>query len=425
LKEKIDISNKLAYQRMVDSHPILVDVAPAIACIPGMKKNMFLHGGPPLDWNNMCGPMRGAIIGALMYEERASNPEEAMKVAESGEIEFSSCHNHDAVAPMAGIISPSMPVFVVKNKKFGNKAYCPINEGVGKTKTLRFGAYGEDVLKRLKWIENTFAPILGDAVRDLGGIDTKSIIAEALRRGDECHNRNKSGTAAFFMIIVPPVVRSSHDKDVLASILEFITGNVHFFLNLSMAASKATADAFHGIKYSSVVTAMSTNGTEFGIRVSGLGPASPPYRWFRAPAPLSEGRYFEGFTDEDASPVLGDSYISECVGLGGFAMASAPAITSFVGGSPSWAVKMVQKMSRITVGKHRDFRIPFLDYEGTPAGIDIRKVLKTRTLPLINTGIAHRSPGVGQIGAGLVYAPMECFKKAMMNFKQTYAPSNL
>jgi hypothetical protein len=352
----------------------------------------------------------------VVYESLASSLKEAEEIVNSGEIDFSPTHHHRSVAPMAGIISPSMPVFIVKNLTYGNTAYCNINEGVGKVKTLRFGANSEEVISRLKWIEKVLAPALKQALKIGGEINLREIIAESLRRGDECHNRNKSATATFLQHIINPLLESDLDKPTIASIVNFINGNVHFFLNLSMASSKATMDAARDIEYSTIVTAMTTNGVDFGIQVSGLSDM-----WFTAPAPKqAKGKIFEGFTPEDANPVFGDSYISEPAGLGAFAMAASPAIAEFVGGTPSYGVRITKQMYKITVAEHKVYRIPYLNYRGTPVGIDIRKVLKTKITPIVNTGLAHKQPGVGQIGAGIAYAPIECFEKAMETYKLKY-----
>jgi hypothetical protein len=352
----------------------------------------------------------------MIYEHRAGSEEEALQRLNDGEIEFSPTQHHHSVSPMAGIISPSMPVYIVKNKTFGNEAYCTINEGVGQVKTLRFGAKDKEVIDRLHWIEEKLAPALDSACQRFGEIDLKSITAEALRRGDECHNRNKSATGIFFKTITPRLIRSDLDRESIASILDFVGSNDHFFLNLSMAACKATMEPAHGIEYSTVVTAMTTNGVDFGVRVSGLGD-----EWFTAPAPSqAKGRLFEGFSKKDANPILGDSYISEPAGIGAFAMAASPAISEFVGSSPSFGVQVTKKMYKITLAKHSDYKIPYLDYEGTPTGICLAKIVNTGIVPILNTGLAHREPGVGQVGAGIAKPPMACFKGAKKRFLEKY-----
>lgn len=412
----INEANSKAVDKIMNSHPVLIDVGMALDVIPGMKRDLFLHAGPPIDWHSMCGPMRGAALGAVVYEGLANGLKEAEKVLDSGGIEFSPTHHHNAVAPMAGIISPSMPVYVVENRTYGNKAFANINEGVGQVKTLRFGANDRTVLDRLKWMRNVLAPALRESVRRYGGIDLREIIAEALRRGDECHNRNKSATAALYMILAPRLIKLDIPRDDVATILEFIAGNPHFFLNLSMAASKSTMDAAHGIPYSTIITVMSTNGVEFGIRVSGLGD-----EWFTAPAPRQDkGKIFPGFSPDDANPVFGDSYISEPAGIGAFAMAASPAIAEFTGGTPKYGLEITENMYKITVAEHKYYKIPYLNYRGTPTGIDLRKVLETGIAPIVNTGLAHKKPGIGQIGAGIASAPIECFEKAALAFQNKY-----
>jgi len=384
----------------------LVDLKPAVKVIPKMKKNTILQAGPPIAWERMCGPLRGAVYGALIYEELAESPEEAQELIKNGEIQFAPCHEYDSVGPMAGVISASMPVFVVKNTEHGNFSYGSINEGLGKV--LRFGAYSKEVIQHLKWMETELAPSLKLTIKRSRGINLKTIISQALHMGDECHNRNVAATSLFERQIMPHLIEANLETRVTSRIAKFLAENDHFFLNLSMTACKAMMDAAHGIENCTIVTAMSRNGTEFGIRVSGLGD-----RWFTAPAPTAKGLYFPGYGPADANPDLGDSSITETRGIGGFAMAAAPAIVKFVGGTPADAVNYTKEMMNITVSKDYSFTIPSLNFEGTPMGIDVVKVLDTSISPIINTGIAHKKPGIGQIGAGIVRAPMECFKKAL------------
>ncbi|HEX4834715.1 MAG TPA: DUF1116 domain-containing protein [bacterium] len=354
----------------------------------------------------MSGPVRGAVIGALLYERRARSAAEASRLVTSGRIRFEPCHHHGAVGPMAGIISPSMPVYIVENAAGGTRAYSTLNEGYGKV--LRYGAYSDDVLARLRWIEGTLAPAIGRALDLAGGIDMKTLVAQALQMGDEGHNRNKAGSALLARLLAPHLVRTGAPADQQNAVLRYLADNDLAVLNPVMAACKATMDAAHGIAGSTLVTAMARNGTDFGIRVSGLGE-----RWFTGPAELPRGLYFPGFSAEDANPDVGDSTITETAGLGAFAMAAAPAIVKFVSGTAREALASTLEMYEITLAENPAFGIPQLDFRGTPTGIDIRRVVRTGILPRINTGIAHRDPGIGQIGAGLVRPPRVCFEQAL------------
>jgi hypothetical protein len=407
-KKGVDIeqANQEAIARIQKGKPVLVGLGIAKDVIPGMHAKMILHAGPPIEWERMCGPTRGAIMGALLYEGLARSEKEAEQLAASGEIEFSPCHHHHCVGPMAGIVSPSMPVFILENKSFGNKTYATLNEGLGKV--LRYGALSPEVIERLRWMEKTLYPALARAVDSLpNGIDIKSIIAQALHMGDECHNRNRAATSLFLRAIAPALVRTGNDKEEIAKVLEFIDRNDHFFLNLSMPAGKACLEPAEGIEGCTVATVMARNGTDFGLRVSWL-----PERWFTAPAGIVQGLYFPGFTEADANPDIGDSSITETAGYGGTAMAAAPAITQFVGGTPEMATRTTLEMYEITVSEHETFTIPALNFRGTPLGIDVRKVVETGILPQINTGIAHKQPGIGQVGAGFLRAPQQCFMDA-------------
>lgn len=409
MQELINKANAEALERLQKAQPTLVGIGVAIDNIPGMTRKTILHAGPPITWDRMSGPLRGAIIGGLIYEGLASNEEEAIKLAESGEITFDSCHHHDAVGPMAGVTTASMPVWIVKNEAFGNYAYCTLNEGLGKV--LRYGAYGEEVITRLKWMEKTLAPVLKDALALRGPIDLKSMIAQVVQMGDEGHNRNKAGTSLFIREIAPFVVLTNYSNEEKAEVLKFMHSNDHFFLNLTMPSQKSTLDPVGNIPNSTIVYTMARNGTDFGIRVSGLG-----NQWFTGPAEIIDGLFFPGFTKDDANPDIGDSVITETSGIGGFAMATAPAIVQFVGGTPQDAINYTTMMYEITEEENVAYKMPAMNFRGTPTGIDIRKVVETQILPIINTGIAHKDAGVGQVGAGLVRPPMKCFEDALEAF---------
>ncbi len=406
----ITAANDEAVRRIIAAEPILVDVRPAGEVIAGLGPDTILHAGPPVAWNDMCGPMRGAVAGAIVLEGWAGDLDAATERAASGGIAFHPNHDFDAVGPMTGMITRSMPVMVVENRAFGNQAYCTLNEGLGKV--MRFGGNDADVLARLGWLAGTLGPALGQAVRGRDGVPLKGLIARGLSMGDEMHQRNVGCTGLFLREIAPALARAVDDGETLAGVLEFIAGNDQFFLNVAMAIGKAVMDPVRGIEGSSVVTAMSRNGTEFGIRVSALGE-----RWFTAPVEMPRGLYFPGYTEADANPDMGDSTIIETIGLGGFAMAASPAVAGFVGaGSAAEALDYTRDMMEITAGQNPEWTIPALDFAGVPTGIDIRRVVETGIVPTINTGIAHREPGVGQVGAGVVKAPMACFVQALEAF---------
>ena len=354
----------------------------------------------------MSGPLRGAVAGALVYEGIVSTKEDAERLAASGGIRFDPCHHHATVGPMAGVVTASMPVFVVENRAAGNRAYSTLNEGLGKV--LRYGAYAPEVLNRLRWFRDGLGPALGEAIRGTGGVDLRTLIGQAVQMGDECHNRNRAASALLIKALAPTIAALDVPGAARARMLTFAGGNEHFFLNVSMAACKAALDAAHGVPHSTLVTAMARNGTDFGIRVSGLGD-----RWFTGPAQTPQGLFFPGFGPEHANPDIGDSAITETAGLGGFAMAGAPAVVQFVGGTPADAIRFTRLMYEITLGESDAYRLPTLDFRGTPTGIDVRLVAQTGILPQINTGMAHREAGIGQIGAGLVNPPRACFELAL------------
>lgn len=410
----VEKANAEAIRRILAAEPTVIGIGIAADVVPGMAKDLILHAGPPVTWEKMCGPMRGAVIGGLIYEGLAKNAEEATALAASGKIRFDPCHHHDAVGPMAGVMTSSMPVWIVENKAFGNKAYCTLNEGLGKV--LRYGAYSDEVIDRLHWLSDELAPILSAALKLHGPLNMKSLIAQVLQMGDEGHNRNRAGTSLVIRELAPHIVMMDYPREKLSKALSFLNSNDHFFLNLTMPSAKCSVDAAAGIEGSTIITTMARNGTEFGIKLSGL-----PGRWFTGPAGIIDGLYLPGFGPEHASRDIGDSVITETSGIGGFAMAAAPAIVKFVGGSPRDAIDVTMRMYEITNAESGSYRIPVLDFRGTPTGIDVRKVVETGILPAINTGIAHKDPGVGMVGAGLVKPPENAFRDALVAFADKYA----
>ena len=426
---RIEQANAIATQRIINARPMWEDIALRADGVWSEMKGarLLLHAGPPVDWGDMCGPMHGAMIGAVLYEGWADTPEQARHLLERGEVEFAQCHDFQSVGPMTGIISPSMPLICVRNvdtsgSATGNKAYTNINEGIGRC--LRFGANGPDVIQRLKWFEGVLAPVLKAAVRHdfdrTGGIDLKAIQSQALLMGDEVHSRNAASTALFFMTLAVPLAaldlkRSSVTQDHIRQTLDFVAKTSQFFLNFSMVSCKAIMDAAHGIAYSTVVTATARNGTQTGLRVSGLGK-----QWFCAKSDLPKGLFFPGFKQEDACPDIGDSAIAETAGFGGCSFAASPALTLLAGGTVGDAVRYSKEMYEITVTKNPALSLPALDFEGAPCGLDVRKVVDTGIRPVVTTGIAHKEAGVGQIGAGIVRVPMACYTQALRAAVNTF-----
>ena len=409
----IEEANQDALARILGGEPVLINVVPAAQAIPALADRMILHAGPPIGWDRMCGPMRGAVMGIAVFEGWAKDLDDAAAKAAAGTFSFAPNHHFGAVGPMTGMTTKTQPLFVVENKTFGNRAYCAINEGLGKV--MRFGGNDAEVLDRLRWIERVLGPALGRALRELGGIALKPLIARGLTMGDEMHQRNVACSSLLARQLAPALARTAKSADELAACLDFIGRNDQFFLNVAMAMGKALTDPARNIAGSSVVTAMSRNGTDFGIRVSGTGD-----RWFTAPVEMPVGLYFPGFSERDANPDMGDSSIVETVGLGGFAMAAAPAVVGYVGaGRASDAAAFTRSMAEIVVGQNPAWTIPAMDFAGVPTGIDIRLVVETGLVPTINTGIAHRDPGVGQVGAGVVKAPLKCFEQALVAFAET------
>jgi len=410
----IEKANTEATQRMMEARPIAVTMAKAIEVVPGIHENMLIHAGPPVTWERMSGPTRGAMIGALIFEGKSKNPEEAEKLLESGKIEFSPCHEHMCAGPMAGVIAPSMLVYVVENQTHNIKCFSNLNEGRGKV--LRMGAYSPEVIEKLRWMESTLGPTVKAALEAVGGVDIRATLAKALHMGDDGHNRLDAASVLWTTQLAPYIAKTAKDSATAFETIKFLGENALSILNPVMAGCKSMTAAGHNIEGSTIVTIMARNGTDFGLKVSGLGD-----QWFIAEAPVVKALYFPGFTEADACRDIGDSVITETAGIGGFAMATAPALVAFIGGVPKDAINTTLDMYEITYIEHKYFNIPFLDFRGTPTGIDIRKVVEKQITPRVNTGVAHKDPGVGQVGAGVVSMPMGPFEEALVAFADKYS----
>ena len=409
----IDEANREVIAKVVASQPVIIDNVRAKEVIPELNTGkVILHAGPPVAYENMPDPMQGSCVGAVLFEEWADNEADARKLLESGEIHFIPCHHVKAVGPMGGITSPNMAVFVVKNMTDGNEAYCTMNEGIGKV--LRFGAYSEEVVDRLRWMRDILGPTLGKAIRKLGGIAVNPLIAKAIAMGDEFHQRNIAASLAFLKEVAPTITKMEMDEKDRYDVIKFLSDTDQFFLNIMMATGKAVMDAARTIERGTIVTAMCRNGYEFGIRIAGMGD-----QWFTGPVNTPQGLYFTGYDGEDACPDMGDSAITETVGVGGMAMIAAPAVTRFVGaGGYEDALRTSTEMTEITIDRNPNFIIPNWNFQGTCLGIDARLVVEKGITPVINTGIAHKIAGYGQIGAGTVHPPIECFEKAIKAYAE-------
>ncbi len=409
--EGIDELNRAVIAKVVASQPVLKDNVRAKEVIPEFAENggkVILHAGPPVAYENMPDPMQGSCVGAVMFEEWAATEEEARKMLEGGEIKFIPCHHCNAVGPMGGITSPNMAVFVVENETGGNKAYCTMNEGIGKV--LRFGAYDEEVVNRLRWMRDVLGPTLGKALRSMeNGLAINPLVAKAVAMGDEFHQRNIAASLAFLKEVAPIITAMEMDEKDRYDVIKFLADTDQFFLNIMMATGKAVMDDARKDTDGTIVTAMCRNGYEFGIRIAGMGD-----EWFTGPVNTPQGLYFTGYDAEDACPDMGDSAITETFGVGGMAMIAAPAVTRFVGaGGYEDALRTSNEMTEICIDRNPNFTVPTWNFQGICLGIDARLVVEKGITPVINTGIANKVAGRGQIGAGTVHPPIECFEKAV------------
>ena len=402
---RVEAANATALERVTAAEPHWVGIRSAREAV-GIETGQFLHAGPPITWERASGPLRGALIAGMLYEGMADTPEEAERLGERGELELSPCHEHAAVGPMAGVVAPSMPMYVVENGAFGNQAFATLNEGLGKV--MRMGAYAPEVIDRLRWMEQVLGPALDAAIGHLGSLDLRAIMTQALQMGDELHNRNRAASSMMVKELVPPLLEVGLDPAEVADVVRFVNGNEHFFLNLGMPAAKATMDPARDIPGCTMLVAMARNGTDFGIQASGTGD-----RWFTGPAGIPDGLFLGDYGPDDANPDIGDSTIMETAGIGGFAMASAPAIVRFVGGQAGDALDATRAMYTIALGEHPHYQVPILEFRGTPVGIDVTRIARTGMLPFVNTGIAGKVAGTGQVGAGLVEPPVTPFVDAV------------
>ncbi|UXR52906.1 DUF1116 domain-containing protein [Staphylococcus simulans] len=412
--QTIDEANQAVIDKMIAAAPFLVDVVPAKDKIPELKEHVLLHAGPPIKYENMTDPMKGACIGAILFEEWANDEDAARELLENDKIEFIPCHHVNAVGPMGGITSMNLPVLVVENRESGNEAYCQMNEGIGAV--LRFGAYNETVVNRLHWMKDVLGPVLGKAVRQMeDGLNVNVLIAKAIAMGDEFHQRNIAASLAFLKEVAPIISELEDvEPEKRTEVIQFLADTDQFFLNVAMATGKAMMDAAREIQHGTIVTAMCRNGENFGIRIAGMGD-----EWFTAPVNTPQGLYFTGYSSDDANPDIGDSAITETIGVGGMAMIAAPAVTRFVGsGGFADALATSDEMTEICIGENPNFSIPTWDFKGACLGIDARLVVEKGITPVINTGIAHKIAGFGQIGAGTVHPPIECFEKAITAYAE-------
>ncbi|MCP1226039.1 DUF1116 domain-containing protein [Sebaldella sp. S0638] len=414
----IDEANEAVIQKITEAQPFLIDVKPGKEVIQELNERVILHAGPPMKWEDMTDPMKGSCVGAVLFEGWETTEEGARKLLSEGGVKFIPCHSVDAVGPMGGITTGNMPMLVVKNNTDGKKAYCTMNEGIGKV--LRFGAYSSEVVNRLKWMKDVLGPALSKALQKIeGGLNINVIVAKALTMGDEFHQRNIAASALFLKDIMPSLLKADITPAELEEVTVFLADTDQFFLNIMMATCKVIMDSSRVIEEGSIVTAMTRNGDQFGIRVSGLGE-----EWFTAPVNTPEGLFFTGYSQEDANPDMGDSAITETFGVGGMAMVASPGVTRFIGaGGFEDALSISEEMREICIANNSNYAIPTWDFQGTCLGIDVRKVVETGITPVINTGIAHKKAGIGQIGAGTVRVPLECFTKALEALAKKYGVS--
>jgi hypothetical protein len=399
--DRVGSANAEVVERIEGCVPRAVTVAPAREVVPGVRDGLLLHSGPPIEWARVCDPQRRALTAAAVFEGWAGDRAAAERMFADGEIALEPGNEHDHVGPMTGVCSPSMPVWVVEAERV--RSFSTLNEGPGRT--LWFGVGDDEAVERLRFFRDDLGPALTRVLDHRGPVDIFGLAAQGLNMGDELHMRSQA-TGNLLM------------RDMLAAFAavggeaaaRFIAGNHHFFLNLTMAACKCASLAAAGIEGSTIVTLMSRNGTDMGIQLAGM-----PGRWFTEPAaPVQDTLLRAGFSPEDAALDIGDSAVIECCGLGGMALAAAPAVAAFFGGDASAAAARTELMSEICAARSSRFTITARDYAGTPVGIDARLVTELEVTPQITTGVLHATSGAGQIGAGVAHQPPAPFRAAVL-----------
>ena len=409
--EKRERANTESFQKMVGSDPVLIDIGKTGSVVPGMSPELILTSGPSMPWDSYYGGQKDAIIGAALFEGLGNSRAEIEQKLVKKEIQVAGCHDYGCVGSLAGVYSSSMSVFIVENRETGNRGFCNLYEGTN-PRRLNYGIYDEDVKKRLLFVEDTIVPVLRHAIVESGGVALKPLMTRALHMGDELHSRNTAASLLFAQQLFPHVLDYGNSSQA-RSALTAITEDNYFFLRLSMAAAKVMADASHGVAYSSTVSAMAFNCRNFAIRVSGLGS-----QWIVGPHADVEAKLFAGHTPDEITWMGGESTITETVGLGGFAQAAAFPLQKYQGGSAEAMVARNLGLYEITTGEHPAFHIPYLGYRGTPTAIDIFKVQQTGIRPVMDIGIAGRDGG--QIGAGIVSAPISIFNDACEIYTKKY-----
>lgn len=413
MRDRIEAANRRAYDVFVGGQPVWVGVRPAGEVVPGLRRNVILHTGPELDFDRMLPAHQSGIIGGILFEGLARTREEAIDLIHRGEVQLAP--GVDYWVPGGGMASTSfsMPVAVAEDTVHGTRGFVALQEGPS-YEALRWGVYNDVVADRWSWFREILGPSLDEALKAMGGINLRTIIARSLQAGDENHSRELCSSLLLLAELAPHLSVLGLSRGELSRCFEFLRTAERFALHILMAGATAVLRAAENIEYCTVVTAMGGNGVELGIKVSNLG-----NRWFTAPAPIIKGRYLNpSWVPEDTVPFAGDSCAVEVYGLGGLAAAASPAVTLLAGGTVEDALDRTREMWTITVGKNPNYAIPALNFEGTPTCVDMVKVLETSIEPQSHAGIIHKKGG--QAGAGVARVPVECFKKAFLAFAEKY-----
>lgn len=409
-KWDIDEANGRAVEMITKAQPYWVSVEAAGDFLKEMGERTILHSGPPIPYEDMCElHKRGMQNGALM-EGWAASRKEADRLLKRGDIHVDSALNYAAVGSGTGIITPSVPLLIVEDRRTKKRAGVFPAEGKFGGGFCGWGLYSKEIADNLRYLRERVYEPLSRLLEEEGGLELKSLIAESIEMGDENHSSQSAVDLLFLKKILPYGLKAENSGEIIRYFLE--TGR--FFHNFGQAASRSALLGASDIPGSSMVTAAGGNGVEFGIKVAGLSE-----EWFTAPSPMIEGRYMTpGSRREDQLAWIGDSSVVECAGLGGILSAASPKVCAYRGDNLEKALETTRQMALICIGENPSYRIPNLDFAHSPVGIDVLKCVKTGITPVINGGMINRQGG--WMGAGCARIPMECFEKAAKAFEEKY-----
>lgn len=386
-------ANRIAIERIAACEPVLTGIDRASRAL-GLEEMELGHAGPPFRDPSEIPPLvLNALAGAAVHEGWAADQQKGRRLVRSGAIRLHANHDLGTVSPMAGIVRPSQQLIRVDNRAGDGRTWATLAEA-GR-RALRFGVYDTDAAVGLRHVDDVVAPAIASALPP-EGLPVWPLVAQGICQGDDVHQRNIGGMAAFLTAL----------PDLPADIRRWLSSVPQHFLNYAMAAAKLCLDQASGIEGASIVTAITRNGVDCAIRVAGCGNT-----WFRAPASGHVGGFFDGFSAADAQRDLGDSAIVEAMGLGGAMAHCAPEIARTMQTDWVQAQREGRHMRSLFVTRAPWFDPALAAPDGIGLGLCARAAAQAGGVR-IHTGIGHRDGATGWIGIGLARAPAAAFAAA-------------